>query len=54
MYAESDNEEFWDGVKPIPKLLVVKTQAKSLALYGTDCNPHFFETESKLFEGTGS
>ena len=25
--AESDHEEFWDGVKPIPKLLVVKTQA---------------------------
>ena len=28
MCAESDHEEFWDGVKPIPKLLLVKTQAK--------------------------
>jgi hypothetical protein len=29
-------------------------ELKSLPLYCMDCNPHFFETESKLFEGTGS
>jgi hypothetical protein len=28
-------------------------ELKSLPLYGTDCNPHFFRTESKLFEETG-
>ena len=29
-------------------------ELKSLPIYCMDCNPHFFETESKLFEGTGS
>ena len=26
----------------------------SLPIYCMDCNPHFFETESNPFEGTGS
>jgi hypothetical protein len=29
-------------------------ELKSLPIYCIDCNPHFFGTESKLFEGTGS
>jgi hypothetical protein len=29
-------------------------ELKSLPLYCMDYNPHFFETESKLFEGRGS
>jgi hypothetical protein len=28
-------------------------ELKSLPIYGRDCNPHFFEIESKLFEGRG-
>jgi hypothetical protein len=28
-------------------------ELKSLPIYCMDCNPHFFETESKLFEGRG-
>jgi hypothetical protein len=27
-------------------------ELKSLPIYCIDCNPHVFETESKLFEGT--
>jgi hypothetical protein len=28
-------------------------ELKSLPIYCTDCNPHFFTTESELFGGTG-
>jgi hypothetical protein len=29
-------------------------ELNSLPIYCIDCNPHFFETESKPFEGRGS
>jgi hypothetical protein len=29
-------------------------ELKSLPIYCMDSNPHFFETEPKLFEGRGS
>jgi hypothetical protein len=29
-------------------------ERKSLLFHCMDCNPHFIETESKLFEGKGS
>jgi len=31
-----------------------RKELKLLPLYCMDCNPHFFETESRLFEGIGS